>query len=238
MRTTLMPLQSTPAGPVTKWLALALLACSLVFSVTQRKLGWGASNLIFTVDDVLSGELWRLATFPLVEPDPFGLIISLVILFFFGRFFEQQWGSRDFFQFFVWSSVGAGVIALPVSVIIDVLMPFRDVGVASGPNAAFDAMLVALAVTLPNSNVMFGFVLPMKGRTIIYAILGIQVITGIMTGATALSVTIGGMLMGYMLVTGTWRPARMLARLRSWRMRRRRHGLYVVPPRRPDRTLH
>jgi len=38
------------------------------------------------------------------------------------------------------------------------------------------------------------------------------------------------------LVTGIWRPERLLAKWRVWRLRKRRKGLYVVPPR--DQTLH
>jgi hypothetical protein len=39
------------------------------------------------------------------------------------------------------------------------------------------------------------------------------------------------MLMGYLLVTGQWRPSLLVDRMRLWRLRRRRDGLYVVKPR-------
>lgn len=69
-------------GPVTKRLCISLLACTLVFSVTQRSYGFSIEDLMFTVGHVLEGDLWRLTTFPLIERVPIGLLISLLILWF------------------------------------------------------------------------------------------------------------------------------------------------------------
>lgn len=224
-------------GIATKWLMGILLGATLIFTLTQRHLGFGVADLIFSVNGVLSLEVWRVVTFPFVENSFFGLLLGLVLLYFFGRFFEAQWGSSYYARFYVLSSVGAALIAIPLTFLVDLVVPFKDVGIAAGPDAAFDAMLIALALTLPNSNVMFGFVLPMRAKTMVYAILGLQVVFGIMNGAAALSVTLGGMAMGYILVTGIWRPDRLIHKVRSWTLRKRRRGLYVVPPRH-DNTLH
>lgn len=226
-----------PIGKGTKGLLIAILACSLVFTLTERKLGFGVEDLIFTVQGVLGMELWRLFTFPFVETDAFGLLLSLVVLYFFGRFFEAQWGTRYYLRFFALSCVGAAILAIPLSFLVNLIAPFQDLGMAAGPGAAIDAMLVAMALTLPDSNVAFGFVLPMRARTIVYVLLGVQVVFGIMNGATALSITLGGMIMGYILVTGIWRPNRLQHKVKAWTLRKRRRGLYVVPPGN-DKTLH
>lgn len=231
-----LDVRSTP--PVTKWLALALLVTSLVGAVTQRTYGVGIADLQFRVDAVLALELWRLATYPFVESTPFGLLLSLVVLWLFGRWFERSWGGRDFLRFFVVSSVGAALLAIPFGFLVDRLLPFRDVGMAEGPGPVLDAMLVALAVYAPNSNVLFGFALPVRARTLVLLLLGFHLIAGIQTGASALGITLGGMVMGYLLATGNWRPQRWLTWLRARLFARRRRGLYVVPPRDRDRTLH
>lgn len=209
---------------------------SLVGTLTESKLGFGLSTLNFQVGKVLSGELWRVVTYPFVESQPFNLILSLVFLWLLGSWFERRWGERDFLRFFLVSSIGAALIAVPLSLLLNLVLPFRDVGIAEGPDAALDAMLVALALTAPDSNVMLGFVLPMRARTIVFVLLGIQVIFGIQTGSAALSITLGGMAMGYLLVTGRWRPRRFVEWMQATSSRRRRRGLRVVPPR--DRTLH
>jgi len=125
---------------------------------------------------------------------------------------------------------------VPFSFLVNLVMPFYDPGVAEGPGPAIDAMLVAMAVASPSSNILFGFLLPMRVRTLIYVMLGLEVVRGVMSGAAGLSIVLGGMLMGYLLVTGDWRPSRLLGRLKATRLKTRRRGLYVVHP--TDKTLH
>ena len=231
-----------PAGRVTKWLCGSILIITLVLAVTQRRLGFGTDDLAFNVPHILQGHIWRLVTYPWAIRHPMGLIIGIVVLWLFGRSLEARWGSRDFLRFFMLSTAGAGLWALPLYFVINIIMPFQDMGLIAGPGPAIDAMLVAMALTMPDSNVFFGFVMPVRARTIVYLLLGYEVITGMMTGAANLSITLGGMLMGYILITGIWRPTRLLARINMVRHRRRRRShLHVVPP--PGRsggngTLH
>jgi len=226
-----------PTGVVTKRLCITLVAVSLIGSLSQRKLGFGVDDLLFTVESALDLELWRLLTYPFVERQPFGLVVSTLVLWLFGRIFEASWGSRDFLRFIVWSWVGAAAIAIPLSFIVSLVMPFNDHGFAEGPGPGFDALIMSMAVTVPNSTVLFGFVLPVRARTLMYLLLGFQLIVGIQTGAAGLSTTLGGIAMGYLLTTGNWRPTRMLTEIARFRARRRRRGIYIVPPGR-DKTLH
>ncbi len=231
---------SGPPGlaPVTRILFITLLVVSLVGTLTERRFGVGVSSLNFQVGKVLAGEVWRVVTYPFVESSPLNLIVSLVILWLFGSWFESRWGQRDFLRFFIVSTVGAALVAIPLSLLFNQILAaasVHDTGVAEGPGAALDAMLVAMAMTSPDSNILFGFVLPMRARTVVFVLLGIQVVFAIQTGASALSMTLAGMGMGYLLVTGKWRPSRLWSSARKMAERRRR-GLHVVPPR--DRTLH
>ncbi len=223
------------AGPVTRILCVAILVVSLVGALLQRLYGVGISNLNFQIDKVLELEIWRLFTYPFVESSPLSLMFSLVVLWLFGGTFEARWGERDFLRFFFLSSIGGALLAIPLWFAIDAIGPFHDMGFAEGPGTALNALLVALALTAPDSNVLFGFVLPIRARTVVLIILAFQFISGVMTGAAALSITLGGMAMGYLLVTGNWRPGRWFTGLRSRSKKRR--GLYVVPPRK-DHTLH
>ncbi len=214
-----------PRAPCTRALMIALFVISLIGSLGERRFGVGTSLLDFRVDRVLDGELWRLITYPFVESQPFGLILSAVVLWFFGRWFEQLWGRRDFLRFFAASAVGAAVLALGLSFLFNLILPFRDIGAGEGPGPVFNAMLVAMVISSPNATVLFGFVIPVRARTLVYVLLGIQLIFGIQTGAAALSIHVGGMIMGYLLATGKWRPSRIL------QVKQRRRDLYVVPPR-------
>ena len=207
---------------------------SLVSTYTQREFGVGWKDLAFTTAHVLDLEVWRLFTYPLVHSQPFGLAIGVFIFWLFGKMFEARWGTENFLKYIALSAVGAAVLAVPLSFLFNVIMPFQDIGYAEGTSPIIDAILVHLAVTAPNSNILFGFVLPMRSRTIIYVILGFELVVGIMTGAAGLSTTVGGIIMGYLLTTGNWRPDRIWAK---WHAKKNpRRGFYVVKP--PDDTLH
>lgn len=224
-------------GLATRWLCGALVLVSVLSTMTQRKFGVGIDRLTFEAGAVLHGEVWRLLSYAFVKRHPVSLLLSAVVLWMFGRWYETQWGSRDYLRFFFLSTVGAAVAALPLSWLLNVAMPFDDLGFAEGPDAAVDAMMVALAINAPSSRVMFGLVLPMPAKSLVWLLLGIDLISGFMTGASTMSITLGGMLMGYLLVTGNWRPHVLLTRVRTARRRRKQmRGLYVVPPR--DRNLH
>ena len=67
-----------------------------------------------------------------------------------------------------------------------------------------------------------GFVLPIRVRTAVYIFLGLEIVRGVMEGAASLSLTLGGMAMGYLLTTGNWRPSRWWAHFKLWRLRRKR----------------
>lgn len=218
-------------GPATKVLVISLLLVSAVGSLTQRKLGFGVDDLVFDSAAVLDFELWRVLTYAFVKAgNPIGLLLSAAVLWLFGSTYERAWGTRDFVWFFFLSTIGAALLAIPLSMGLNQILPFGDLARAEGPDAAIDALLVAMAYNAPDANVMFGFVLPMRARSLVGLMLGIDVLMGMMNGAATLSVTLGGMLMGYLLVSGLWRPRLLIDRLRLLRLKRRRRGLYVVPP--------
>jgi membrane associated rhomboid family serine protease len=223
------------AVPVTATLCAILAMVSLFGTLLGRQLGVGLNFLNYQVDAIFNLELWRLVTFPFVESTLWGFLLSILVLWMFGSWFETTYGKRDYLRFFFVSSVGAGLLAIPLSVLLSLIMPFYDVGMAEGPSAAINAMLVAMAYNAPNASMLF-LVFPMRARTMIFIILGYEVIAGIYTGAAGLSMALAGMLMGWLLVTGYWRPNRLIDVIRlSW-LKRRRRGLYVVPPK--NRTLN
>src|SRR4051812_45014215 len=94
------------AGPVTKALCGTLLVASILCNITERQLGFGTSDLVLSVADVLGGlQLWRVVTYPFIEASAFGLLLSVVVLFIFGGLFESQWGSRGYLRFFMMSAI-------------------------------------------------------------------------------------------------------------------------------------
>lgn len=230
-----LDLDPRTAGPAAKWGSLVLLSTGVFFSLTQRSVGFGRNDLAFLLPEILSGEVWRLATYPFVALSGFGLILGVFLFYLFARSFESTWGTRDFLRFAAVSAVGAAIIAVPLSVILNAIGLFQDTAVYAGTGAVIDALLMAFALNAPNAKVLFGFVLPMRAKSVIQVLIGVEILMGLVDGVARLSMTIGGLAMGYLLISGNWRPSRW--RTLAKRRPPRRRGLYVVPPK-EGRTLH
>lgn len=221
------------AGPGTKGLVALLFAVSVTAAFLQRSTGLGAADLMFDRDRVLwAFEWWRLLTYAFCKvSSPLSLLFSAAALWLFGASFEARMGTRAYLRFFFVSCIGAALLAIPLGLLCDATRLFVDRGVFGGPDAAIDAMLVSLALAAPTSPVLFGFVLPMPAKTFVGVLLLLELLSGMMTGVASVGLTVGGMLMGYVLTTGTYDPRTWVDRVRLWHFnRRRRRALYVVPP--------
>ncbi len=225
-------------GPATKAIMIATAVLTIVFQLTEARFH-GLSLVVYDVPAILALQLWRIVTYPFFFMGGMNLIFGLLFFFFMARWFEATYGTRDFVRFFAWSCLGAGVIAIPLHLVIQGsgILQDQTIGVGLGP--ASDAMLMALALNNPNSNILLGFVLPVRVRTAIIAFLVFRLVVGVLdNAAVSLSLSLAGLAMGYLLVTGKWRPNRWFGRGLSRRNRPRiRSGLYIVPPKHDD-TLH
>ena len=82
---TMWPSGRPQPGPATKVLVTTLLLASAVGSLTQRKFGFGAQDLVFDSAAVLDFELWRVLTYAFVKVDStIGLLLSAAVLWLFG----------------------------------------------------------------------------------------------------------------------------------------------------------
>ncbi len=118
---------------------------SALAAVSGRTSGFGPEQLMFDGNALVHGEVWRLISYAFIKSDPLGLMLRALVLFIFGRLCEGAWGSRDFLRFYVLSSVGGAAMAVPLWALINSMpLPFHDLGLAEGPDAAIDAMMVAL----------------------------------------------------------------------------------------------
>lgn len=226
-------------GPYTQGLLGLLVGVSLAVSLLDRQGGGLLRALMYDRNAILHGEVWRLVTYPWLKTSPLSLLLSAVVLAMFCGAHERMWGGRNMLRFVLQSLLGAGLLALPLGLVLGALMPFADSPLAAGPDAAIDAMLMVTALTAPRSQMLFGFVLPMQARTFVWLMVAFEVIGGIMNQVAQLSLTLAGLAMGYLLFTKVSSPRALWQRIMGpWLRRRQRRHLYVVPPKRPNRTLH
>jgi membrane associated rhomboid family serine protease len=167
------------------------------------------------------GELWQPVTYMFLH-DPMGIshiLWNMLMLWMFGSPLESFWGSRGFLKFYFISGIGAAVAILLVGFFIPSQREIPTLG-ASG---ALYAMLVAFGFLFPNSLIYLFGLFPIKGKHLVMLFVGLGIVQALTLGGTnvSLSAHFGGMLMGFFLVTGWWKPKKAWDRIKLWRMKRK-----------------
>jgi membrane associated rhomboid family serine protease len=188
---------------------------------------------IYRPEDVVPGfKVWKLLTYLFIlGSDPLGFIFGLMVLYFFGGWFERAWGSRRFLRFFLIAGAGAALLPLVVS--------FFSERVAAtayfGSWSVLEALTVAMGMLQPQMQVYFYFVIPLTARQLMFISWGLLGLFVVFHGSVVPYLpAIGGVAMGLLLTLGTQGPRRIWIRFQAARierqLKRRARHLSVVPP--------
>ena len=127
------------------------------------------------------GFVWQLATYPLIAEltSPLWFLLSLLIIFWFGRDVYRYLGRRQFWRLLAW---GFGTAAA-VAVVVQILMDMAGVGgshpfvLMRGQGIVLTVLIAAFATVYGNATILLFFVLPLKARwfiglEIVFAFMG------------------------------------------------------------------
>lgn len=133
--------------------------------------------LYFSPERVLSGQIWRLFTYPFVYLCESGSILGIISLLFFywcGNILEQYWGTLRFNAFYlsgVLLTALAGIVIALAARAEGALLISSILGVGYIGYVNF-SLLLAVATILPNEQVRIWFVLPVKMKWLAWIDLG------------------------------------------------------------------
>jgi membrane associated rhomboid family serine protease len=181
-------------------------------------------------------RVWQLLSYLFIQgTGAIDLLLGLLVLYFFGSWFERRWGSRRFLFFFVASGAGAGAFV--------VLLGLLSSRIASEPYygiwAVAEALTVALGVSEPDTEIYLYLMFPMKARNLMFASWVLLGLFAVFAGSPIPYLNaIGGAAMGGVLTAGFGGPRQAWLRFRASRiereLRRRARHLKVVPPTKGD----
>jgi membrane associated rhomboid family serine protease len=137
-------------------------------------LQWG----VLAPDLVWAGQLWRLLSWPFFETDGLALIFACLALWWFGRDLSYSFGPAGFLARYLALAVlvGAGTCLLARFVFPG------SAAVFMGGWPMVDAMIVAWAIFYPHRQILMFFVLPLGGRNLVYATLGVVALFALLEG--------------------------------------------------------
>jgi len=129
-------------------------------------------------DLVLGGEVWRVVTWVFFETEALPLVFGLLGLWWFGGDLSQTWGSRRFLGTYLGLTVATGVATSLLALVV----PGFIQPAYAGPWPLVDALIIAWATHYPYRDLYVYFVLPLRGRNLIYATLGGTLLFGLLYG--------------------------------------------------------
>ncbi|HUT76493.1 MAG TPA: rhomboid family intramembrane serine protease [Polyangia bacterium] len=209
--------------PFTPAVKSILVACGAIWLACVICVHWADFPTPYEVlrlepNRVIGGlELWRLLTWIWVH-DPDGLahvLLNGLFLWMFGGALELAWGSRAFWRYYLTCGIGSGVAVLACSAIFGAETP------VVGASGAVYGLVIAWVFINPERPVWLFGLFPIKGRHFALIPIGLALADFLLRAPGVSHVAhLGGMAIGALLITGYWRPGRLAARLRTWRLRR------------------
>ncbi|AKU94412.1 Rhomboid family protein [Labilithrix luteola] len=157
---------------------VATVAASFLAAFTSRHVAPLFELAALRPELVLRGQIWRLVTWPFVEPSPLHLIFECLFLWWFGRDLADEWGSRRFFQ--VW--FGVTLFASVVTSIVALVDPAVRVQSYLGGMGVAEALIVGWGLWFPDRVVRIYFVLPIKGLWLAWLTIAITIVFAVYEG--------------------------------------------------------
>lgn len=174
--------------------------------------------------------LWVWGTSSLVRPatDMLGLVVDLVLLVSLGRLFGHRWRRNHFLVFWATAVLVSSWVHVAACQLAPLIFGIRPAFGSQGP---IMALLAAFGLVFGEHRFqIWGIERPVKGLWVVLAVIGFQLLFFVLDRNSQFALQVGGLLAGWLLVTGRWRPERMSAWLRGWmrRLKARRRGIRPV----------
>jgi membrane associated rhomboid family serine protease len=205
----------TPAVKVMLIGTVALFVVELLVTVWFQR-DW-FSYLALWPKSVFHGQVWRLLTWPMVQPiDVTPVLWACVGLYFFGTDLEESFGTRRFVLFTSIVVFTAGIVATLYGLVHPVYYTQPVLGVAP----LGYALTAAWGVRFPNKRLLFP---PVSARVFVYILLGLAILyilarsTHESPAASLGAIGVGWLLGKYWDRVDDWLDHRRVAKLKKKR---------------------
>lgn len=184
----------------------AMIIISGIFLILQQFFGSTLNQYLGLVpDDVLRrGFVWQVFTYIFLHGGIFHWLFNMFIFWMFGRELEVRWGRPTFIRYCLWTAFAAALCVLIVA-------PRSTVPTIGSSGIVF-GLLVAFAMTFPQSTMYLYFLIPMKTWQVAILFGVIELLTALnSSNGPASWAHLGGMVAGFLyfyvprLRTFSWR---------------------------------
>lgn len=171
------------------------------------------------------GYVWQPVTYAVLHDPtaPGHLIFNMLALWWFGSPLEQWWGGKRMLVAYVVCALSGAAFTLAIAglsqtPVLSWLVPTFWEQAHVGASGATLGLTIAWGTVFAKQEMNFMFLGRMTGRTFVLIIIGFQLLVALSFDPTSSTSHFGGMLGGYLLVSGKWRPSRWKDSFRKSRL--------------------
>jgi membrane associated rhomboid family serine protease len=194
-----------PLSKVNKFLLIAAAACFILFSVLKAV---GAFNLVsllgLSASGLMSGMVYQLVSYPLVETNLMGFLFNSLVVWFIGSELESQWGSKVYIRFLLLNVIGVGLIYSLVNIFF--MGAYALLNPIHGLSGINFAMLASYAILYPDRQMSLMMIFPMKARTFCWILAGIEAYMALFSNFSASWAHLMAMGISYLIIRFQSRP--------------------------------
>jgi membrane associated rhomboid family serine protease len=158
---------------------------------------------------LLEGNLWQLVTYMFLHSYSVShVVFNMLMLWFIGAELEQRWGTRFFLFYYLTTGIGAAIIYC-VCVGIYASLTGSQQGLVVpvvGSSGAIFGLLLAYGILFGERVIHFMMLFPMKAKVFVLILGAVEALSilanGVAGGETANLAHLGGLISGYLTLTG------------------------------------
>ena len=163
---------------VTRWIGVVV-AASLIAVLDGGFLrSWTALAPV----RVFHGEIWRLATWPLIETSPLSLLFTCAAIYKFGSELSVMWGDRRLWRFVAKIVVAAGVVTCLVAALTGGVHMQR-----LGGWAVADVLVIAWARQFPERPLVLYGMVALRGQQLVHVTIAAAFVFAVFFGFAAMA---------------------------------------------------
>lgn len=157
-----------PITPIVKklmFINIGVFLLQLLFGLTHKGLFESIFGLSHT-GIFHNFMLWQPFTYMFLHGGFLHIFFNLFALWMFAGELEQEWGSKTFLQYYIYSGIGAGIFILLMNIFV--YSHYQGAApVTIGASGALYAILLAYGLTWPNREVLLYFLFPVKMKYLV-----------------------------------------------------------------------
>jgi membrane associated rhomboid family serine protease len=224
--------------PFTHWVKRIIIACAgiYLFQVVIGAFTASGERYLFHYLGlvpvfVTHGMIWQLVSYSFLHASLMHLLVNMLTLWMFGSMLEQDWGPKQFLEFYLFCVVGSALVTVAVA-----YSPLPGVTPATttvGASGGIYGLLIAFGMLYGDREIlMFPLPFMMKAKYMVAIIIFVVVIATFQPtqGGVANFAHLGGLLFGFLYIK--FLPRRGLAAGLSERYYRARNDYYRAKRRR------